>query len=394
MPLLAKSWDASADGRTWTFHLRRGVKFSDGHPLTAEDVVFSFDAMSDERVNAPMRSRLATKGTAWKVTALDAYTVAIATTEPSAIVPGTVSHVYIIPKHVLEPALRDGTLTTAYALGTPPEKLVTSGPWQVKSFTARDRTVLVRNPYWFGVDTAGHRLPYLDELVIVDTPDQHAAHLKFEAGEVDAVPLALPENFGWYETHQRDGQFTLHEVGPSPAIQFFWFNLNRVRHPAPGKPVGAPQVDPRKFAWFNNVVFRRAVSMAIDRDAMITSVFYGDAVKNWSSTTPGNKLWHTPDLVHDDYNPAEAKRLLAGLGWRDRNGDGTLEDGAGQPVAFSLKTNSNNLLRVAMANFIRDDLAKVGIRVTLATIDFNTLVDQHRQRLPVRRGNAGCANHP
>ena len=247
VPLLAKSWDASSDGRTWTFHLRRGVNFSDGHPLTAEDVVFSFDAIYDERVVAPMRSRLATKGTAWKVTAPDAYTVAIATTEPSAIVPELVSDVLIIPKHVLEPALRDGTLTTAYALSAPPEKLVTSGPWQVKSFTARDRTVLVRNPYWFGVDAAGHRLPYLDELVIVDTADQHAAHLKFEAGEVDALPLALPENFGWYETHQRDGQFTLYELGPSPAIQFFWFNLNRVRRAAPGKPVGAPQVDPRKY---------------------------------------------------------------------------------------------------------------------------------------------------
>ena len=113
--------------------------------------------------------------------------------------------------------------------------------------------------------------------------------------------------------------------------------------------------------------------MAIDRDAMIASVFYGDAVKNWSSATPGNTHWHTPDLVHDDYNPVEAKRLLAGLGWQDRDGDGTLEDVAGQSVAFSIKTNSNNLLRVAMANFIRDDLAKVGIRVTLATIDFNTL---------------------
>ena len=132
-------------------------------------------------------------------------------------------------------------------------------------------------------------------------------------------------------------------------------------------------MDPKKYTWFNNRVFRRAVSMAIDRDAMIQSVFHGEGVKNWSSATPGNRQWYTPDLVHDDYNPTEAKRLLAGLGWRDRDEDGTLEDAAGHAVTFSLKTNSNNLSRVAMANFIRDDLAKVGIRVTLAVVDFNTL---------------------
>ena len=218
------------------------------------------------------------------------------------------------------------------------------------------------------------RLPYLDELVIVDVPDQNAAHLKFEAGEVDALPNAIPENFERYTQHQREGRFTLYDVGPGLSITFFWFNLNRVRQVAPGKPAGSPQVDPIKFGWFSNAVFRRAVSMAIDRDAMIKSVFYGDAVKNWSSATPGNKNWYMPDVVHDDYDPAEAKRLLAGLGWSDRDGDGTIEDTGGHPVAFTLKTNSNNSLRVAMANFIRDDLAKIGIRVTSSVVDFNTLI--------------------
>jgi peptide/nickel transport system substrate-binding protein len=133
-----------------------------------------------------------------------------------------------------------------------------------------------------------------------------------------------------------------------------------------------------KYSWFNNPVFRRAVSMAVDRDAMIPSIFFGDAVKNWSTATPGNKNWYTPDIVKYDYNLEESKRLLASLGWKDSDGDGVLEDKQGHPISFTMKTNSDNKLRVGMANFIRDDLAKVGIKVTLTPVDFNTLVTNIR----------------
>ncbi len=114
--------------------------------------------------------------------------------------------------------------------------------------------------------------------------------------------------------------------------------------------------------------------MAVDRDAIIKSVFFGDAVKNWSQQTPASKQWYSADIPKADFNPDEAKRLLASLNWRDRNGDGILEDTQGNTVSFTLKTNSDNRLRVGMANFIRDDLAKVGIRVVLTPVDFNTLV--------------------
>jgi peptide/nickel transport system substrate-binding protein len=126
-------------------------------------------------------------------------------------------------------------------------------------------------------------------------------------------------------------------------------------------------------------VFRRAVSMAVDREAMIPSIFFGDAQKNWSTSTAGAKQWFTPDVVKYDYNVPESKKLLASLGWMDKNGDGFLEDGSGTTVGFTLKTNSDNKMRVSMANFIRDDLAKVGIKVTLTPVDFNTLVTNIRE---------------
>ena len=101
---------------------------------------------------------------------------------------------------------------------------------------------------------------------------------------------------------------------------------------------------------------------------------YGYGEKNWSQMTSSNKVWHSPDIAKPDYNPAEAKKLLAGMGFKDTNGDGFLEDPRGNQVNFMLKTNSSNALRVSMANFMRDDLAKIGVRMTLTPIDFNTLI--------------------
>jgi peptide/nickel transport system substrate-binding protein len=118
--------------------------------------------------------------------------------------------------------------------------------------------------------------------------------------------------------------------------------------------------------------------MAIDREAIIRSVFYGEGSKSWSISGPSNKEWHVPDLVHFDYDVVRSKQLLAGMGFKDANGDGVLEDTKGHPVSFQLKTNSDNVMRVATANFIKDDLAKVGIRVTLTPIDFNSLITNSR----------------
>jgi peptide/nickel transport system substrate-binding protein len=118
--------------------------------------------------------------------------------------------------------------------------------------------------------------------------------------------------------------------------------------------------------------------MAVDRDAMIKSIFFGYAQKNWSQATAGNKVWHNPDVLRFDHDVNEAKRLLASLGWKDGDGDGVLEDARGNAVIFTMKTNGDNRIRVAMANFVRDDLAKVGIRVILTPVDFNTLITNIR----------------
>jgi peptide/nickel transport system substrate-binding protein len=378
-PQLVKSWEMSADGLTSTWHLRRGAAFSDGHPITSEDVLFSFGLYMDDTLHVSLYDFLKVKGQKIQLSAPDSYTVVIHTAGPYSMLVPAVGSVYIMPKHVLGAAYQSGRFASAYNVSTPPESLVTSGPWRLKQYVPNEKTVLERNPYWCGVDAKGQRLPYLDELVFLIVPDQNTAALKFEAGEVDALDDVKPENYARYEGQQKAGNFTFYDLGPALNTNFMWFNLNRVRDPKPGKKVGTTYVEPMKYAWFSNRDFRRAVSKAIDRDAIIKSVYYGYAVKNWSTATPGNKGWYSPEVVHDDYDLAGAKALLAGLGWKDKNGDGYLEDTHGNTVSFSIKTNSSNILRVNTANFIRDDLAKVGIKCDPAPLEFNTLITNLRQ---------------
>jgi len=377
-PQLAKRWEISPDGLVSTWHLRRGAAFTDGHPITSADVLFSFEIYMDDTLHVSMYDFFKPHGKKFKVSAPDSYTVVIESAGPYAMLVPVVGSVYIHPRHMLERAYRSGSFASAYNVGTPPESIVTSGPWKLKEYVANEKTVLTRNPYWCGVDARGQRLPYLDELVFMIVPDQNTAALKFEAGEVDALEDVKPENYQTYASGQEKGNFTLHELGPALNTNFLVFNLNRVRDGRSGKRIGSPHVGPVKYAWFNNRDFRKAISKAIDREAIIKSVYYGQGVKNWSTTTPGNKTWHTPDLVHYDYDLEGAKRLIAGLGWKDSNGDGVVEDTHGNPVRFNLKTNSSNRLRVESANFIKDDLAKLGIQVDATPLEFNSLITNLR----------------
>jgi peptide/nickel transport system substrate-binding protein len=379
VPSLAKSYEMSPDGLTYTFHLRRGAAFSDGHPITSDDVLFCFEVAYDDELHPSIQDLLKTDGKNWQVSAVDSYTVVITIPKPNAMFVPQVGSLRIMPKHVLEPAYRGGTFASSYGVNTAPDSVVTSGPWRVKQYLAGEKTVLARNPWWFGVDAKNQRLPYLDELVFLIVPDQNTAALKFQSGELDGLDNVKPEDYRTFEDGQQAGNYTLYDVGPALSTNFFWFNMNKVREPRPGKSVGRPHVDPVKYGWFTRKEFRQAVSMAVDRDAMIRGPFYGEAVPNWSQMTAGNKVWHNPALSGYAYDPEGAKRKLASLGWRDGDGDGYLEDEKGNTISFTLKTNSDNAVRVALANFIKDDLAKVGIKVTLTPVDFNTLITNFRQ---------------
>jgi len=385
IPVLAKSWEFSNGGRTVTYHLRHGIAFSDGHPITSEDVKFCYDVVmdaSDPSFHPSMRDALTMdvggKKLPFTYSAPDSYTFVVTAPATDVLMLSHVANVRIFPKHVLESAYKAGHFASSYTTATPPESLVTSGPWRLKENLENQQTVLMRNPYWMGVDQKGRRLPYLDELVFRVAKDQDVAAQMFHAGELDGLDNVKTEDYKKYTAEQKEKGFLLYDIGPSFNTNFLWFNLNRVRKPEKGKKVGDPKVDGYKFAWFSNPDFRRAMSMAVDRDAIIRGPYYGYAVKGWAIFSSGNPRWYDSTLTAPDFDPEGAKKLLDQLGLKDKNGDGVREDAAGHDVAFTMIYNGDNKLRQAMATLLQDDLAKVGVKLTPSGLDFNTLINKTR----------------
>jgi peptide/nickel transport system substrate-binding protein len=380
IPALAKSWDWSADRRTVTFHLRRDLHFSDGHPLTADDVKFSFDVAMDDSLPTVGKDGLryldpATgKLTKFKYAVLDSLTFSLTAPRPFAMMLSAAGAVRIMPRHMLEQAWRAGRFASACGPATPVDQVVGSGPWRLAEFAPDQKVVVERNPWWYGVDVRGRRLPYLDQVVLLIAKDQNVAAMKFHAGELDGLANVRPEDYRGYEAAREREKFTLYDIGPSLNTNFIWFNLNLSKGDSSGAGAGRPAVGAVKYAWFSNPVFRRAVSMAIDREALIRGPFRGWAVKNWSLMTPGSKAWFDSTVVGPDFDPGGARRLLASLGWKDTNGDGVLEDRGGHPITFTLMTNADNNVRKDMMTLVCDDLAKVGIKAIPTPLEMTTLV--------------------
>jgi peptide/nickel transport system substrate-binding protein len=152
-------------------------------------------------------------------------------------------------------------------------------------------------------------------------------------------------------------------------MSFLWFNEN-----TNVDKIGKPLVDPKKLKWFRDTKFRQAVSYAIDRDAIIKSIFSGRAIPAYGFETPGNKKWFDPNTRKYSHDPEKALALLKEIGIEKRNGDDFLTDAAGNKIEFVLNTNTGNGAREKAAVLIADDLKKLGINVIFQPIEFNTLI--------------------
>jgi peptide/nickel transport system substrate-binding protein len=361
-PWLAESWTRSADGRQYTLKLRPGVTFSDGHPMTADDVLFSFEAI----YAAGVPESIEVDGKRLLVSAVDPQTVTI--TFPSVFAPGlrVLQNVFVLPRHKLESALKSGALKSAWGLSTPPAELAGLGPFVLSAYQPGERLVFARNEHYWRRDDAGAALPHLDRITLDVIPDENTQLLRLESGQSDMTSSQLPaEAYASLKRASDEGRARLYDLGPALYPDCLWFNLK------PGVFAGDPRA-----SWLQRDELRRAISMAVDRRLFADTVFLGAGVPVFGPVSPANKRWYWENTPATPHDPQQAKMLLASIGLTERGDDGLLRDRAGMPARFTILTQKGRPPFERGVAVIRDELRKIGLTVDVATLEGNALVQQ------------------
>ncbi len=372
-PALAKSWKISPDGLAYTLALRQGIKFSDGQPLDADDVLFTFRVYLDESVHATQRDLLIVGGKPIVVRKVDALTVVFQLAKTYGVGERLFDGLAILPRHLLEKPYQEGKLGQIGSLVTASDQWAGLGPFRLKEYVAGQRLVLERNPYYWKSDAKGNRLPYVDELVFLFVSNADAQVLKFQSGEIDMISQLGAENFSVLSRQQRG--YTMLDAGPGLEYNFLFFNLSDAGEKASPETL-------RKQKWFREVKFRQAASAAVDREAIVRLVYQGRGAALWGLVAPGNRRWGNEKLAHPARSFERARTLLkeAGFSWSSGpNGESTLLDSGGKPVEFSILTSSSNADRAKMAALIQDDLKQLGMRVQVVPLEFRSLLDRVTQ---------------
>ena len=400
---LAKSYAVAEDGRSMTLVLRKGVQWSDGEPFDADDVVFTWHAIFDEKVRSPQADLLAIDGKPITIAKVDDHTVRLDFPTTMAAPERLLDSIWILPEHKLGKTLADGTFSSSWGVSMAPADFVTLGPFRLERYEAGQKTVLERNPYFYKFDRERQRLPYLDEITFLTVPDRNAERLRYESLECHVLNEPRQEDIASLKALAVEKDWAVHDLGPSLSTNFFWFNQNLASSAAvdgksymvfpdgtvkeqsrtvegaeKAKVAAAPHkpfVDPVKVKWFRNQKFRQAVSHAINREGIIRSVFYGLGTPLYSSTSPGNKVWYDPNVTTYPYDLARSAQLLEEAGFK-KDGGGMLRDADGNAVAFILTTNKGNEAREKMGNIIKEDLATLGMQVDFRPTDFNSFITQ------------------
>lgn len=361
---LAREWSRSPDGRRFTVRLRSELRFSDGQPVTADDVVASFEAILDPRTTSPQRGLLILGGEPIKVSKVDRLTVRFDLPLPYAAAERLFDGFAILPASFLKG-------TSDPQANTPVPGL---GPFRVRENRAGERLVLERNPFYWKRDGNGTPLPYLDEVVFLRVAHEEAELVRLRAGELDLVSRLGPASF---EVLRREGspRLRLLDLGPGLETHFLFFNLNAA---APASRPVDPELAARRLrtqGWFRDPRFRRALSAIFDRQALVRLVYQGRATGLSSPVAAGNTLWAKPMPPLPAPRPEAARQLLTEAGFR-RQGSGPLVDREGSRVELTVVTNAGNRQREQMAAILIEDLRTLGIEARLAPLEFRSLLDR------------------
>jgi peptide/nickel transport system substrate-binding protein len=373
-PGLCTRYEPSADGKEWTFYLRKGVLWSDGQPFTADDVVFTYSVVLDERLEQTSSRDIFLEGRDEnnkpiypRLEKIDDYTVRFRLSKPNVEFLDVLFNLYLIPKHKWEKSWKEGKFGEQMSVGSKLEDNVSLGPYRLKEYAAGERVVLERNPYYWKVDSAGNRLPYLDRLIFVISKDFNTIQSKFLAGELDAMGRVRSSDYANVKAKESQ-EIKVVDIGATIDTRWMVLNQNTGLDPK-----GKPWVEPWKQKLYRNQKFRQALSYAIDREGLANTVYVGRAEPLYSFVTPADKNWYTKDIQTYPYNPELARQMLAELGLKDTNGDRFLEDPEGHTVEIVIHTNSNNEARVNTANFIAQHFQAVGIKSSAAPLPSNSI---------------------
>lgn len=369
IPKLAKSFEISPDGKTYTIHLRRGITWSDGKPITADDVVFTWkEILLAGLGNTSTRDSVLIDGQLPKVEKIDDYTVKFITIKPFAPFLRILS-ASIAPKHIFEPAVKKGSkyFDSFWSTTTPPKNFVISGPFKLKEYVPAQRIVFERNPNYYEVNLNNEKLPYLDRIIFLIVGDLNNEILKFEAGEIDVISLR-GSNVGRYKKREAKSNFKIYNIGPDTGTMFVAINLNTRKNPQ-----GKYYVNPVKQVWFNDKNFRYAIDWALDRQAMVNNVANGVAATLFTAESL-NSIYLNKSLKGHPKDKNKAKEYLkaSGFYWKGKS----LYDKEGNRVEFDLYTNAGNTEREAIGVMVKQDLDDLGMKVNFKPVEFNSLVNK------------------
>lgn len=407
-PDLAESWTVSADELTVTYRLRPNLLWSDGTPLTAKDFVFAANQI-DLREDVGSNSRSSqiqslVDGSELPLiyTYIDDRTYSVRFHEVTAGLL-TNSSLAPAPRHVLGPVIGwneqthglaynhtivrndDGSrtftevkpagvnysaLTSFWGVDTNVTRVVSSGPWVLKSYVPGQSVTFGRNPNYYERDAQGQRLPYLEEMVYVYVPDQDTQLQRFIAGQADTYSVR-GEDYAVLVNRQQELGFRIYNVGPAASTQFITFNQN----PIEGE--GDLGIAPPKLTWLSNKTFRQAMAHLVDRQTIINNIAFGFGYPQYAfipSYSP--YYWEgAPDAAFP-FDPQRAAQLLDSIDYIDRNGDGWRQDPQGNKISLTLSTNAGNQVRERIATLFAQEARRIGIEITANPMDFNAMVGQ------------------
>ena len=332
----AERYEVLEDGKLLKFWLKPGIRWTDGVELTAEDVEFTYKLMIDPKTPTAYAEDYKAVAS-FTVTGKYSFEVRYDRPFARALVTWAGS---ILPKHLL--AGQD-LMNTRYS-----REPVGAGPYKLTSWEPGRKLVLTVNKDYF------EGRPYIDQVVYRIIPDAATMFLELKAGGIDMMALT-PQQY-LYQTN-----------GPAWDADWRKFKYLSFAYTYLGYNLKSP--------FFSDVRVRRALAHAVNKEDVVKGALLGLGVPTIGPYKPGT--WMYDENIEDyAYDPALAKKLLAEAGWVDRNGDGALEDASGRPFAFTILTNQGNDQRIKSATIIQSQLAALGIKVEIRTVEWASFIKE------------------